>query len=260
MEKIGIAICTYNRDKHFIKLLTDVYNNKPINSFIIVVKDKNIEYKTPFLHLCDCYKNPTGNIAHSKNIALDEMIKQGCKHLFLLEDDIIIKDFSIFDQFIKTAKAFNIDHLNFPGEKHTNNYIVNLGEYSLSLYSGICGAFSYYTDTCIKMCGMLDSRFNNCLEHCEHSLRIHKFGYTTGPGYWACINNIEKYIEYYKPVSDISTITSDSMKYPNELEAKQLFVYLHGSNCLNTINLNDTINYLKLKVISKNNYDNKSIY
>jgi len=40
-------------------------------------------------------------------------MQKDCEHLFLIEDDIKIKDIEVFKKYIDTAKAFKLEHLIF---------------------------------------------------------------------------------------------------------------------------------------------------
>lgn len=37
----------------------------------------------------------------------------GVEHIFIVEDDILLKDVSVFRQYVETARAFGLGHLNF---------------------------------------------------------------------------------------------------------------------------------------------------
>ena len=216
-RKIGIAFLTYNRGENFIKQLKKVYENKTSNMFLLAVKDKNIEYPEPFEHMLDEYYNtPNGYIAFNKNIALIRMLQNGCTDLFLIEDDMNIKDMGVFDLYINTAKAFNIEHLNYiaeesgnPKQQITQRFVTQYKdkEYKLTCWFELNGCFQYFTANCIYKCGMYDERFYNIYEHSEHTLRIFKRGFTTGPGKYADVANSNNYLEL---ITDIpSTINRD---------------------------------------------------
>ena len=83
-QKIGISIITYNRQKQFTELINTIKNIDYID-YILIIKDKNINYgendpqkyvnnKIKYLNLLQ-----SKCIAQNKNIALKQMIKNGCR-------------------------------------------------------------------------------------------------------------------------------------------------------------------------------------
>ena len=52
-------------------------------------------------------------IAHNKNLAARHLLENGCERIFIVEDDIKLKDVSVFRKYVDTAKEFKLEHLNF---------------------------------------------------------------------------------------------------------------------------------------------------
>ncbi len=263
MEKIGIGILTYNRKESFLNLLKYLYRNKTDNMYIIVVKDKDIDYGEDFSYMADDYINANNNIGTNKNILLRKMLENNCKHLFLLEDDVIINPeygVEVFNEYIDTAKEFNIGHLCANGIGNGNpdqilTKTVSHNTKTLTCWKLLEGLFEYFTKDCIMMCGLFDERYDNAYEHIEHSIRIHKLGFTTGPGYYADIENSKKYLEKFDP-------GSHTLPYDTEYQNKKIkdglirFTNMYYNNYQNFgivfSNINDSISVLYNRISKKN--------
>jgi GT2 family glycosyltransferase len=127
-------------------------------------------------------------VAVTKNKALRGLMECGCEHLFLMEDDILMKSDQTLRHYITFAREIKLQHLNFAlhGE-------LNLGQEMfyrkdgrwILCYPDLTGAFSYYTREVVGKIGYMDEEFHNALEHVEHTYRIALGGYTLPFWYFA---------------------------------------------------------------------------
>lgn len=208
-EKIGVGIVTYNRKESYNRLINIVKSNSDID-YTVTVKNKNIDYGEfdPSIH-------SNNNIFHfnviedlgvgyCKNICIKTLLKHECDHIFLIEDDINIKNPEVFKQYINTAKAYRLQHLNFcmAWDSITKKYLMpsyslqNNDGVKLSIFDRLCGDFEYFTANVIQQVGLFDAKhYINALEHAEHTYRIAMSGYTTPFNAFADIYNSTEYIE-----------------------------------------------------------------
>jgi hypothetical protein len=207
-EKIGLGIITYNRSEQFNNLMNSIKDIDYINH-IIIIKDKNINYgkNSPEKFVNDRIKyiNLTDSkcIAENKNKALKHLIDNDCTHLFLIEDDVIIKNPDVFLKYIETAKIFRIEHLNFCRRylSETNSYQTPIYKFSLfntglEFHKNLCGIFSYFTKHAIETAGYMNENYINALEHCEHTYRLCLNNmYTPKFHIFADIMNSDEYLE-----------------------------------------------------------------
>jgi hypothetical protein len=130
-------------------------------------------------------------VGKSKNRALRHLLQAGMDHLFLMEDDIFVKDARVFEQYVEAARITGIQHLNFsqhgpnnkdPKGKAEPVTVFDYGSLRIPLHRHCVGAFSYYSRHCLEVAGLVDEDFYNAGEHLEHTYRILHAGFH--PPFW----------------------------------------------------------------------------
>lgn len=208
--KIGVGIITCNRKEQYTKLLNQIKNISYIDC-VITVKNKDFDYaqNDPSL-ICSSdnfyfkhIKEDLG-VGFCKNECLKFLLNNNCDHIFLIEDDINIKNNDVFKIYIDTAKTYNLQHLNFnmAWDSITKKYLLpsytisHPSGINLSIFSRLCGDFEYFTKDVIQQVGLFDAKnYINALEHAEHTYRIASRGYTTPFQAYADVYNSINYIE-----------------------------------------------------------------
>ena len=114
-NKIGIGIVTCNRPSFFVKCLRSM----PDNYTIVVVNDgvnfdandlAKLKTEKQFTYI---HNTTNIGVGKSKNKLFKELLEDGCDHIFLVEDDIIVKDHNVFDKYIEARNITGIQHFNF---------------------------------------------------------------------------------------------------------------------------------------------------
>lgn len=272
-QKIGIGIITYNRQEKFYRLYKSVENINYIDK-IVIIKNKDINYhqhdpkfiknqKTQYFHI----KNDVG-VGACKNKAIKTLLNEKCDHIFIIEDDVLIKKDNVFNQYINTAKIFNIQHLNFCSRILNNNIqkpvfslLSNNKDIGLDFYKNLCGMFEYFTKKCLEQVGLMDEKFINALQHVEHTYRISLQNmYIPKFHLFADIHNS---FEYLEDTGFETTIQNKSQQYKqNLINAFNLFKQKHKIqiNQLQMPTQNELLQFYQLKQISKTlNYSNSKI-
>ncbi len=220
-EKIGFAIITCNRKFFFEKCI----NSIPELDEVVVVNDgkayeSNI-YPSKVTKIIQNDRNR--GIAYSKNAALKYMLEEKCKHLFLCEDDIALKDSDVIYKYINASKVSGIYHFNYgfhgdwnrdsngePVPRFIKKYD---NETSLTFNRELTGALSYFRDEVIESVGLIDEFYKNVFEHVDHTFRIIKKGFHP-PLYWfADIENSYEYILELDPKLEKSLNTKSNFNY-----------------------------------------------
>jgi len=171
------------------------------------------------------------SVGQAKNSAIDYLMEQGCDHIFIIEDDILIQNEAVFDRYIKTSLNTGIKHLNYalqgPANKKGAEGFENLAErakqdhltepnprqiikypdgYEIAMYPNSVGAFSYYQREVLEKIGGFDKAYKNAWEHVDHTMEAFKQGFTTPYWWFADINESWKYIKDIEGCIENSTI------------------------------------------------------
>ena len=239
MEKIGIAIVTRNRRNYLEACINSIINLLKYDH-IIIVNDGD----TPFT-----FENiPTINnkenlgVGKSKNKGIKYLLDNGCDHIFVIEDDIVIKDNNVLDQYIKTSKASNILHLNYAlgtpfnrkqktiFDLHNRNDLelesepnpklnIDYGnDISISLYQHISGMFSYYHKSVFENIGLIDEQYFNAWEHVDHSYQAIMAGYHPPFWWFVDIANSDQYLEPQKDSIKNSSTSKNTEKWMKNVQ------------------------------------------
>jgi hypothetical protein len=270
-ERIGIGIITHNRKESYRRLI-DSIKTCDIIDYVITVKDGNIEYNDAEPNvICNemifndnkpkaLYKyfqnNEQKSIAYNKNLALKELMSFSCDHIFIIEDDILIKNVGVFKEYIDTAKAFNLEHLNFCrafDSKIPNNYqqpflSVQNNNKQIEIFRKLNGCFSYFSLNALKKVGLYDEKYINVIEHCEHTYRMSLFGFYTPFYSFADIANSRDFIED----TGIQTSIQHDIAYTNNMKKAYMhFLKTYGKKLIDVkIPTQEEIFYfLKNKII-----------
>lgn len=234
--KIGVGVVTYNREDFFKKCI----NSIPSVDTLVVVNDgspyNKLSYSNNINYIIQHKENKTVGV--SKNELLRYLILQECEHIFLIEDDMLIINKNIFNEYIKLSKLSGILHLNFGyhglANKNINGVknpriIVNYNDnIKLALNPNCVGAFSYYHNSIIKDIGYIDENFKNCWEHVEHTYRIIKKGYHPPFWWFADLANSDEYVNEQASNENNTTIIRTDEWMQNLKNGISYFYNLHG--------------------------------
>jgi len=202
MNKIGVAVITCDRPDYLNRLLLSINKEESgINEFIIVNDGKKLDIENYEIY----NTSKRIGVGKAKNIAFDNLLKKDCKYIFLLEDDIVIKDQAVFKKYIETSKLSGIQHFNFAF--HGRDNYNSVGQPAIRLrveydkdtavcfYPNVYGAFSFYTKRCLDTVGLMDEEYYNAMEHVDHTFFIAEAGMTTPFRWFADIAESNQYIE-----------------------------------------------------------------
>ena len=203
-QKIGLGVVTCNKPERLLqsgKTIPDVDELVIVNdgkAYVDEVYPQNAELIQHEKNMC---------VGVSKNDAMRYLIQAGCEHIFLMEDDVLIKNPGVFEAYIKAAEVSGIWHMNYglqgpANRKQTEKGPMNVEQRQLleqdsepnpravidydginiAFYPNSVGAFSYFLRGVIKEIGYHDEHFKNAWEHVEHTYRIIKAG--LHPPFW----------------------------------------------------------------------------
>lgn len=250
-EKVGIGIITCNRPDYLKKLLDSIkYCNWA--EFIIVNDGKDIDLPGYNYYI---HTNKTNlGVGKSKNIAMQHLLDKGCDYIFIIEDDMIILDDTVFDKYIQASKASGIQHFNYgPGspfnrkqviqnfdlhnrhllDQHTEpnpKLVIDYGnDIKISLFEHTVAMFSFFTKEVLEKVGLYDEAYYNAWEHVDHTYMIIKAGYHPPFWWFADIYDSHKYITEAPEAINNSSIANNSEQWhKNVYEGREIYKRKHG--------------------------------
>ena len=286
-DNVGLGIVTCNREDFLKKVLDSIPRHK-IHYLVLIndgdsadFKDKSDNGPRRFVYskngLCGNYFYTGGNrgVGFAKNWAFTELLKtghsqelahwpgdkQGIDHMFIMEDDIIIKDENVFEKYIEVSKKTGLKHLMYgyhgPANKRNGKpfprKIVDYGAgTSIALNQHCVGAFTYYNKSVIEDIGVNDSAYVNAWEHVDHSYNIVKKGYLPAYWWWPDIANSYDYLDELA-CSEVSSVIRPRKNWrENITRGAKHFSGKHGylPTQVPDTHVNEVMN--KLKLIKKN--------
>ena len=252
MSKIGVGIITCNRPEYLRNLLNTLPYDR-IDTLVIVNDGKPID--TFDLHKGVMIDNPINlGVGKSKNKAMKHLYDAGCDYIFIIEDDMLIKDATVFDKYIEAYKASGIHHFNYgPGSpfnrKQTiqnfdlhNRHLLDqhsepnpklIIEYNkgvkVALYEHTVAMFSFFTREVLEKVGYIDEDFYNAWEHVDHTYRIIKAGYHPPFWWFADIANSADYLTEAPGAIDNSSIANKTEQWEkNVYGGREIYLKKHG--------------------------------
>ena len=201
---IGIGILTYKRPEHYADLLESLRDAGVLGDdryTVMVQKDgggSEFCARAKFIHkqqnhndnfrITDYHYNL--GIGRLKATAL-ETLKERCEHIFLIEDDVVIKSADIFERYIEVSEKFNTPHLMWSQADKYNP--LKLKIHDIGFYEECRGVFTYFCREALYH--KIDLEYHNALEHVDHyySMQLHGI---VPPLYWfPDVVNSSDYIE-----------------------------------------------------------------
>ena len=232
-EKIGVGITTYNSENYF-KALYDSLPFDKIDELIVI--NGGDRYKDTY-DKCDWIQHKSNKFPSvCRNDALRFLSGRGVDHYFLIEDDMIIKNPNIFDEYVAHSKASKIEYLCFAStsfgggtpEKRTPKLTVEFtNNKKISMYPNMCNEFTYRSSQVLGTRGYYDENFR----HIFDVINVYKIccdtNYATPFWWFPDISDSDNYI-MNNPVS-VSRLQSNNKReqeLPLEMEKfKKMFGY-----------------------------------
>ncbi|MDU4943562.1 MAG: glycosyltransferase [Mixta calida] len=236
-KKVGVGIVTYNRPAGLRKLLDSLVGT-PVDE-IIIVNDGKIYKDFDDLNATIIHNEKNLGVGKSKNIALRYLQNKDVEYFFLIEDDIYIKDGSVFQEYIKASRISGIQHFNFSQHGPNNRdergmplpaTVINYENISIPLYGFCVGAFSFYTRKCLSKVGLMDEAYYNAMEHVDHTYEIIKAGMHPPFCYFADIADSASYLGDEVWSESQSTICRNEGYNQVKAKAINYFIDKHGGH------------------------------
>ena len=255
MQNIGIVLYTKgNNSKNLKNALSSIEHLK--DQTIVVcdgslpnlpaLKDFNVkEFKTS-INSAGCY-----------NYGIRHLLDKEVDHIFILGDQIMILDDSVFQNYIDVSEQTNIEFLAYSrdeddpfGEKNNNRLTIELKEgKQLLLSKGFNSHLMYCRKNVFEKVGFFDERYRSSFEASDFYKRCGDKGLTTPFGWFADITEKENILyQENRPDKIHSTINSDTVedRFIRGLKVFNLKYQAQFQELLNIFSQKDVISKLKL--------------
>jgi predicted O-methyltransferase YrrM len=250
MVFVGIVTC--NRLDFFKKCYDSV---KTSNNVDVIAVCNDGESEVPLDPGTVYIKNKKNSgVGISKNNLLKEALKNpNIEHIFLLEDDMIVKDPDVFNVYVKAAKKSGILHLNYgPGspfnrkqdfqfDLHNRHECrhdtvlnpklkVDYGDgVELWFYEHSVAMLSYFHRSVLEEVGLHDDQFFNAWEHVDLTYRIIKAGHHPQFWYFADVANSNRLISEAPGAIEDSSIAKNTKQWEkNVFGGREIYKQKHG--------------------------------
>ncbi len=253
-KKIGVAIITCERPDYLSGLLNSLDMSQAGIDRLIVVDDGKRAALVEHPKVDAVYRT-SGRIGvgKAKNIALKNLYEKNCDYIFVIEDDMLILDQSVFKQYINASEVSGIQHFNYgPGspfnrKQKIQNFdlhnrhlldqdtepnpklIVDYKTCKIALYEHTVAMFSFFTRSVIEKVGYIDEQFFNAWEHVSHTYDIIRAGYHPPFWWFADLANSHELLTEAPGAIDNSSIANKSDEWQkNVMEGRELYLKKYG--------------------------------
>lgn len=265
MNKIGVGIVTYNRENQLRRL----YNSLPLEIIdsLVIVNDGDQFNVSGLDDALIIHNEKNIGVGKSKNKALKYLLNRAVDYIFLIEDDLYVKDHNVFDKYILAHKISGIHHFNYAlhgllnlnifGQSKPKLEVIYDNDISISLYQNCVGAFSFFTKTCLQEVGGFDENYLNALEHVDHTFSVIKHGLHPPFWFFADISNSNLYIGDDGWSLKTSVISNSSNFNDFQKKARGYFYYKNGIDIFSIPKCSNDVLIACLKCL---NVQNSNIY
>ena len=259
-EKIGVGIITCNRPQYLKGLLDSISHDCGIDELIIVNDGKplsddvaSIGEEYDFSHVAWIQNKVNLGVSKSKNKALKYLYEKGCDFIFLIEDDMVILNSSVFKQYIEASKVSGIQHFNYgPGspfnrkqtirnfDLHNRHLldqntepnpklIIDYKTCKVALYEHTVAMFSFFTRNVIEKVGYINEEYDQCWEHVCNTYDIIKTGYHPPFWWFADLANSHELLTEAPGAIENSAIAKDRSEWMKKvLLGREIYKKKHG--------------------------------
>lgn len=206
-EKTAVAIITCNREE-FLHQAVESIDRDAVGEIFVVNAGNHLKKRPEGVKVVQCNRNPTV-VGIAKNIALREMKKSGYEFLFLMEDDVKVKNNNVFQKYIETAMDSGLwaGQLSYgvhggvgggnvaPDGTPLKRLTVQYTHHKVDLYRNSFQAFTLYHANVLNQIGYFAENYLNAAEHLDHYYTAYLKGLGCNYWYFPDIENSFEYLE-----------------------------------------------------------------
>lgn len=171
---IGVGIATYNREEQFGRILDSI--ELPAVDALISIKDGGKPAYTQTFPYDFIELSENKGVAFCKNFLIENLLERGCDHIFLIEDDCLIKDNVVWQYCIEFAKDSGLLHFNWNDYRHKRFATAQFPKHTAALCHNTEANFSYFHRKFLEEI-RFDIEFHNAWEHIDIELQGEAHGF-----------------------------------------------------------------------------------
>lgn len=232
--KIGVGITTYNSESYFKTLYDSIPHNK-IDELVVVNGGK--EYKGKYT--ADWIQHTENKFPSvCRNECIKHLLDKGCEHIFIIEDDMIIMNDDIFDEYIKTSQESGLKYLCFVSTSdgagckgsRTPKIVIEYPNTKVAFYGNMCNEFTYHHASVFSNLGLYDENLRDAFD-VDMAYRESKLDHSSLFWWFADIVNSDNYITNNPvAISRLQTERPDGARKDIITDIWKYFKTKHGCN------------------------------
>lgn len=254
-----LILTTFNRPTQF-KIVWDSIDKSKFRKIVVVHDFGGEDYPEDLveeLKKSSHYITFPQNVGVSvcKQTAVNFLIEdENCSDtIFIVEDDVLVKDNSVWDYYVNFSKASGIWHTNWNDCVYKKyKFKVNIENFEGVVTRDVAGAFSFFHKSMFRFCEY-PQKMKNAFEHISVELQLIEKSLL--PPFWnfVCPANSGDYLDL---LDCESTITGKDGYSQNWESSNKEFIRLHGTSVTNIPDSDTDTVLSKLKFL-KENYERK---
>jgi hypothetical protein len=197
---IGVGIITYNRPEEFSKIVDSIKNV----DHLVCLKDGG-KPKYANIPQCDFIEfSENKGVGICKNWLIENLLAKDCEHIFLVEDDCLIKNNEVWEYCISFSKESGLLHFNWNDYRHKRFATAIFNKHKAALCHDTEANFSYFHREFLKDI-RFDPNFINAWEHIDIEIQGENKGFLPPFRTFVSPSELGNYLELID--NGISTIT-----------------------------------------------------
>jgi GT2 family glycosyltransferase len=193
---IGIGIITYDREEKFNRVLSSIKLDHV--GRIVAVKDggkspyKELPYRDNKIEFYELSENL--GVGRCKNLLIDKLLEKGCDHIFLLEDDCLVKNNAVWEYCISFAEESGLLHFNWNDYRHKRFATAEFDKHKAALCHNTEASFSYFHRTFLEEI-RFDEKYMNAWEHIDIEIQGETKGFLPPFRWFVSPSDLNLYLE-----------------------------------------------------------------
>lgn len=197
---IGVGVVTYSREDKFHRVIESIKNVDFVRALQDGGKPKyHLEANYQFSQLTD-----NKGVGFCKNRLIESLLANDCEHIFILEDDCLVKDNKVWEYCISFSEESGLLHFNWNDYRHPRFSTAIFDKHRAALCRNTEANFSYFHRDFLKEI-RFDENYINAWEHIDIEIQGESYGFL--PPFWTFVSpsDLSTYLEDIG--SDDSSIT-----------------------------------------------------